>query len=168
MKEEGGATADRRLAAARVRPYAPTDRAAVLALAPRLLVGIAPWLDEDGFLAAAEGWINSSLAEVGPQQKVFVVEGEQGELLGFVSVARQIHFSGQARAYVHELIVAAEAEGTGLGHALLTAAEAWAISQGLPAIELDTGAPNGHARRFYAHLGYAEESVKLVKQLPVP
>jgi len=44
--------------------------------------------------------------------------------------------------------------------------EAWAIAQGLPAIELDTGAPNRHARRFYAHLGYSEESVKLVKQLP--
>lgn len=163
-----GTTADRRPAEAQIRPYAPADRDAVLALAPRLLVGIAPWLDEAGFLVAAERWIASSIAEIGPQQGVFVAEGGQEKLLGFVSVAHQVHFSGQERAYVHELIVAAEVEGAGLGRALLAAAEAWATAQGLPAIELDTGAPNGHARRFYAHLGYAEESIKLVKQLPAP
>jgi GNAT superfamily N-acetyltransferase len=161
-------TADTSSFAARVRPYAPADREAVLALAPRLLVGIAPWLDEAGFLAAAEGWITSSLAAIGPQQGVFVAEGGQGQPIGFVSVARQRHFSGQERAYVHELIVAAGSEGTGIGRALLAAAEAWAAAQGLPAIELDTGAANARARRFYTHLGYGEESIKLVKQLPPP
>jgi aminoglycoside 6'-N-acetyltransferase I len=167
MKEEPGPTAARRLAAARVRPYTPADREALLALAPRLLIGIAPWLDAAAILAVAQGWIADAIAGIGPERAVFVAEDEQGQPLGFVSVARQVHFSGQPRAYVGELIVVAEAEGTGLGRALLTAAEAWATARGLPAIELDTGAPNTHARRFYTHLGYAEESVKLVKQLRV-
>ena len=85
-----------------------------------------------------------------------------------MSVARQVHFSGQPRAYIGELIVAAEAEGTGLGRALLAAAEGWASAQGLPVLELDTGASNEHARHFYAHLGYVEESVKVVKLLAKP
>ena len=158
-------TGDREPAAARVRPYAPADRAAVLALAPRLLIGIAPWLDAATFLATAERWIASAIEGIGPERAVFVAEAHTGQPLGFVSVARQVHFSGQPRAYVGELIVAAAAEGTGLGRALLAAAEGWATAQGLPAIELDTGAANAHARRFYERRGYGEESVRLVKQL---
>lgn len=100
-----------------VRPYTPTDHAAIVALAPRFLVGLAPWLDEATFLMVAQGWIASSIAGIGPDQAVFVAEQPPGQPVGFVSVARQIHFSGQPRAYVGELIVAAEAERTGLGRA---------------------------------------------------
>lgn len=148
-----------------VRPYIPTDHAAIVALAPRFLVGLAPWLDEATFLTVAQGWIASSIAGIGPDQAVFVAEQQPGQPRGFVAVTRRTHFTGQERAYVGELAVAPEVLGTGMGRALLAAAEAWATAHGLPAIELDTGAANVHARGFYAHVGYGEESIRLVKRL---
>ena len=153
------------MSAPHVRPYVPADREAILALAPRFTVGIAPWLDPAAVLAAAQGWIVDTLASVGPTGAVFVATGTGDECLGFVSVARRTHFSGEERAYIGELAVTATAEAQGLGGALLTAAESWAHAQGFRAVELDTGAANDRARSFYRHLGYAEESVKLVKLL---
>jgi ribosomal protein S18 acetylase RimI-like enzyme len=153
------------LSAIHVRPYIPADREAILALAPRFTVGIAPWLDPAAVLAAAHGWIVDTLASVGSTGAVFVATGTGDDCLGFVSVARRTHFTGEQRAYIGELAVVTTAESQGVGRALLTAAESWAHAQGFRAVELDTGAANDRARGFYGHLGYAEESVKLVKLL---
>ena len=153
------------LSAIHVRPYAPADREAILALAPRFTVGIAPWLDPEAVLAAAHGWITDTLPSVGATGAVFVAIGADDRCLGFVSVARRTHFTGEVRAYIGELAVATMAEAQGIGRALLDAAERWAHAQGFRAVELDTGAANDRARGFYQHLGYAEESVKLVKLL---
>lgn len=150
---------------ARIRPFAPADRDAVLGLAPRLTVGIAPWRDPAAFLAAARRWIEGSIAGIGPERAVLVAEDGRGRCLGFVSVARDVHFTGEEQAYVGELAVAEEAEGIGVGRALMAAAEAWSRERGYRLIALDTGAANDRARGFYRRLGYAEESVKLVKVL---
>lgn len=151
--------------ATHVRPFAPADRDAVLALAPRLTVGIAPWLDPDAVLTAARGWITAALDGIGPGGAVFVATDVEGRPIGFVSVARRAHFTGEERAYIGELVVAEGHEGRGVGRALLTATEEWAREQGLRMMELDTGAANTRAREFYRLLGYGEEGVKLVKLL---
>ena len=148
-----------------VRRYAAADRAALFALAPRLTVGNAPWLDPAAVLVAAQGWITDALANLGPNSAVFVASGADNACLGFVSVARRTHFTGKERAYIGELAVAETAEAQGVGRALLAAAEQWAQSQGFRVIELDTGAANTRARGFYGHLGYDEEGIKLVKLL---
>ena len=67
---------------------------------------------------------------------------------------------------MQELVVAEAVEGRGVGRALMAGVEACAQAQGFRAVELDTGVANTRARAFYARLGYAEESVKLVKVLP--
>lgn len=148
-----------------IRPFVVEDRAALLALAPRLLVGIAPWLDPDAMLVAARGWIAGGIAKLGSDSAIFVATDCEGACIGFVSVARQTHFTGEERAYIGELVVATDAEGRGGGRALIAAAAEWAKAQGLPALELDTGAANARARGFYRRLGFGEESVKLVKRL---
>lgn len=148
-----------------IRPFAPGDRDAVIGLAPRLTIGIAPWLDPEAFLAAVHGWIEGSIAEIGPARAVLVAEDNQGRCVGFVSVGRSMHFTGVEQAYIGELAVTEASEGHGIGRALLVAAEAWARAQGYHLIALDTGAANTRARQFYSRLGYAEESVKLVKVL---
>ncbi len=114
------------MSAIHVRPYVPTDREAILALAPRFTVGLAPWLDPAAILAAAHGWITDTLANVGPNGTVFVATGAGDQCLGFVSVARRTHFTGEVRAYIRELAVATTAEARGIGRALLNAAERWA------------------------------------------
>ena len=148
-----------------IRPFEVHDRDAVLDLAPRLTIGIAPWLAADAFLAAARGWITGSIEGIGQDRAVFVAEDVQGTCIGFVSIARTVHFTGPAQAYIGELAVAADAEGNGVGRALLLRAEAWAWQQGMQSVALDTGAANLRARGFYEHFRYAEESVKLVKLL---
>ena len=152
-------------AAPTIRPFDPADRDAVLSLAPRLTIGIARWRDPDAFLAAARRWIEGSINGIGPDRAVLVAEDARGRCVGFVSVSRDVHFTGEEQAYVGELAVAAEVEGMGVGRALMAGAEEWAREHGYRLVALDTGAANARARGFYGRLGYAEESVKLVKVL---
>src|SRR5688500_14162678 len=100
--------------AVHIRPFDANDREAVLDLAPRLTVGIAPWLDADAFLATAHGWIEGSIEAIGRDRAVFVAEDIQGHCRGFVSIGRSVHFTRAEQAYIGELAVAADAEGEGV------------------------------------------------------
>src|SRR5215213_10173765 len=149
----------------RVRPYAPPDREAVLALASRLTIGVAPWLDAAAMLVAAKDGLGRMLDRLRPDQAVLVTQADDGRVVGFVSVERQVAWAGGVQAYVGELVVAEAAEGRGVGRALLGAVEAWARDQDCRMVALDTGATNVRAREFYRRLGFGEESIKLVKVL---
>lgn len=147
------------------RFYTPADREFVLSLAPRLLVGAAPWIDPERMLEAARQWIEDSIAGHGDKTMMFVAENAGGERLGFASVARTRHFTGLPQAYIGELAVDKAAEGQGAGKLLVRACEQWAREQGYTQLVLDTGSANERGRRFYEHLGFGEESVKLVRLL---
>jgi len=75
------------------------------------------------------------------------------------------HFTGTPEAYVGELVVAEEAEGRGVGRALMAAVEDWARAHGLGRVSLETGAANTAARGFYRALGYDESDVRLTKSV---
>jgi len=45
------------------------------------------------------------------------------------------------------------------------AAEAWARARGLSRLTLEVFANNGGARAFYERLGFAEDSLRVVKRL---
>ncbi len=149
----------------RVRPFMASDRETVLALAPRLLVNVPVWHDAEVAVAATRTWISQAIDQPGPGSAVLVAEHGTGECVGFVTIQRDTHWTGEEQAYVPELVVAEAAEGTGVGRALMAGVEAWARERGLRLIELDTGIRNRRSRAFYARLGFAEESVKLVKVL---
>jgi GNAT superfamily N-acetyltransferase len=145
-----------------IRQFRDEDFPALLHLAARLTIGIAPWRSEAGMQAAAQTWVETSVARIGPEGAVFVAE-RAGEGVGFAPGAREVAFTGEAQAYIGELAVAAEAEGQGIDQALLAAVETWAREQRLSLLALDTGAANGRGRRFYARSGFQEESVRLTK-----
>ncbi len=146
----------------RVRPYQPGDEAFVLSLAPRLLSGIPPWRSAEKWLEAVQGWVTQDFEKHGRQSMLFIAEDEQHERLGFANVADARHFTGEPHAYLGELAVSEAAEGRGIGQALVHACEQWAREQGYRTLVLDTGATNNErARRFYEHLGFQLESVKL-------
>ena len=90
---------------------------------------------------------------------------DQQEVLGFVSLSRTRHFTGRDEAHVGELAVAEAAARSGIGRALMSAAEQWAVARGLPRVSLETGASNDGARRFYASMGYVEEEVRLSRAM---
>jgi len=148
-----------------IREYTPEDRDPIMALAPRLTEGKAPWRDDDAWLAAVRSWIADAAESVGrPDNAVFVaVDGDQ--VVGVVHAAERTHFTGQVDAYVGELVTAAGHERRGIARALMEAAEEWGAARGLDYLTLETGMLNHAARVFYQALGYAEEDVRLTKQI---
>jgi GNAT superfamily N-acetyltransferase len=144
-----------------VRRYRDGDAAAVLALADRLTIGVAPWRDPGAVRDAVRSWVRDA---VGGTDPVWVAEAG-GAVVGFVHAGERAHFSGERDGYVGELVVAEDVARQGIGRALLAAAERWAAGRGLRRLTLETGAANATARAFYAALGYQEEDVRLTVDL---
>jgi GNAT superfamily N-acetyltransferase len=153
------------VASIQVRLYMPTDREFLLSLAPRLSIGIAPWRNREAMETAMRQFIINGIEQHPTQTIVFVAVNQQGHQLGFASVSHAKNFTGEAQSYLGELAVREDAEGHGIGNALVRACEEWSRNQGYTLLVLDTGTANEHARRFYQHAGFQEESVRLVKQL---
>jgi ribosomal protein S18 acetylase RimI-like enzyme len=149
---------------AHVRAYQPADAAAVMALAPRLAEGVAPWRASSAIRAVVTAWVADAISRGGDDETVLVAEAG-GTVVGFVGVRTRKHWSGMSDAYVGELVVHQAHEGTGVGRALMSAAIAWATERGLATVTLETGAANARARAFYARLGFLEEEVRLTLPL---
>lgn len=147
-----------------VRPYVPDDHAFLLSLAPRLTIGMPAWRDPQACVTAVQSWIAGSIDQHG-KTMIFVAADDRGERLGFATVTRAAHFTGEQQASVGELATSAAAEGDGVGTALIQACEQWAREQGYRILALATGAANQRALDFYHHLGYRDEDVTLIKLL---
>lgn len=148
-----------------IRRYEPRDARAVLAMADRLTVGVAPWRDAGAVRTAVRGWVSGALSgDPITGDPVWVAELD-GAVVGFVHAGERTHFSGERDGYVGELVVAEPAARRGIGRALLAAAEDWAAGRGLRRLSLETGAANTTARAFYAALGYQEEDVRLSRSI---
>lgn len=146
-----------------IRPVQPGDHARVLALAPRLVEGVAAWRDPQAVRRSVYGWVESSLDTAGQPGHAVYVAIAHGRVAGVVTVCEQAHFTGQVDAYIGELAVASSLERRGIASQLTHAAEAWAVRRGLAFLTLETGAANQPARAFYAHCGYQEEDIRLTK-----
>jgi ribosomal protein S18 acetylase RimI-like enzyme len=149
----------------RVRPYEPDDRAAVLALAPRLTEGVAPWRDAGAARAAATAWLEGATSGTAERDDEVLVAVERDAVVGVVTVGRRRHWTGEIDAHVGELAVALDAQGLGVGRALMARAQDWAQGCGLARLVIETGAANQPARAFYKALGYVEEEVTLSRGL---
>jgi ribosomal protein S18 acetylase RimI-like enzyme len=148
-----------------VRLYEKRDREAVLALAPRLVEGVAPWRPAEAVRPAVVGWVVEALARsTEPGRFVYVAEVD-GEVVGFLSGEERAHWSGELDLYVGELVVAPESEGKGVGRSLMAAVTEYAKQHGIHRITMETGAANEAARAFYQRLGFAPEDVRLTKLL---
>jgi ribosomal protein S18 acetylase RimI-like enzyme len=146
-----------------IRPVSAADRDQVLAFAPRLTEGVAPWRDQDGVLQAARDWLTGSMESADRERAAMFVAVDQSSdrVVGVVSVSRSRHFSGEEDAYIGELAVAKNAVRAGVGRQLIAAASTWARERGLRCLSLHTGAANATALAFYEALGFREEDVRL-------
>ena len=149
----------------RVRQATPQDRAFLEQIAPRLTIGVAPWIDQDQMLKTMRGYLLFDLEKMDDNSTVFIAIDDDDKAVGVATVNSNFHFTEEPQAHLGELAVAEEVEGQGVGGALLDAVEQWAREQGLSWVALDTGSRNTRAREFYARHGYGEESVRLVKSL---
>ena len=153
-----------------IRPATADDESILRRLAQRLAeTGIPSWRDPAKMLAFHERSVEQivrSAAQRHHHELVLVAEAAVEGVLGFVHLlGDRSGLTGEPQGYVSALAVAAEAEGQGVGKALLAAAEAWARKRGFQVLTLDTFGANIRAREFYAWLGFQEETLKMVKVL---
>lgn len=146
-----------------IRLATGTDRAGLLALAPMLAEGLAPWRNREEALAAGGRWLEDSLAVMATGDGAVFVAADGDEVTGVISIRPTRHFTGERDGYIGELAVAGHASRRGTGRALIGAAGAWAHERGLAHLTLHTGACNASARAFYTALGFTEEEVRLTR-----
>lgn len=88
--------------------------------------------------------------------RAVIVAEQGGKVLGFAEL-RQIPslMLGEAEAELLSLVVEETARRSGLGRALMEAAEAWTRARGCGLLRLRTEVSRDGAHAFYERLGYA-------------
>lgn len=146
------------------------DRAFIVGLVPGLLEFGSPlWQDVSGLTPGFGEVLTRAVAEQRPDAAVLVAEDPNGTRLGFISL-RVVEDAviGGKRGHVADLAVATTTHRSGVGRALMQAAESWARNRGLDIVTLDVWSTNRRALAFYRALGYSIESLSLAKRLEGP
>jgi ribosomal protein S18 acetylase RimI-like enzyme len=142
------------------------DSAFLRSMAPRLEAEMPAWIPKGALATAVERSVLGALRAQREGEAILVAEDAHGLRLGFVYVVTsRENLAREPRCYVSELAVAAEAEGRGVGRALLAAAEQWARERGLQAMSLEVFCTNERARAIYERLGYEPSALQLRKRL---
>lgn len=81
-----------------------------------------------------------------------------GEVLGIVHIYQRAALEKPVEAYVQSFVVSAAKQRTGIGHALMQAAEDWAQARCLHSISLHTSQHREGALAFYTREGFEEVS----------
>lgn len=143
------------------------DGQAILALMPRLASFDVPesrnpddlWRSDAAILRR---WLDGKA----PECLVHVAADDAGQVIGFTLVSlREELLSHEPSAHLEAIAVSEEAEGTGVGRALLSAAEGEARAKGAKTMTLHVFAVNSRARSFYERSGYEGELLRYIKAL---
>lgn len=123
-----------------IRDMRDEDKDAVIALWHA--AGVArPWNDPVRDIA---------FARRGPHSTVLVAERE-GRIVASAMVGEDGH-----RGWVHYVAADPARQGTGLGRAMMAAAEAWLAARGVWKVQLLVREDNARVREFYERLGYRD------------
>ena len=146
-----------------IRPFAAPDRPFLARVAQRLHPGETvsprePAAFDRAFADLADGKL---LTEPGAEAFVATIDGEPCGLISLHPDAD--YFTGHPRAFVDVLVVAGEAEGRGVGRALLAHAERWAREHRCREVVMDVFADNAAALAFYGRCGYRADHIRMAK-----
>ncbi len=110
--------------------------------------------------------IGAALERPGTDSAVFVAEDESGRPLGFVHVhVATDFFTGEEHGHVSDVVTAPGEEGRGIGRMLMAAAEDWSRERGHRLLSLNVFDGNLRPRELYRRLGYAPDTIRMVKVL---
>ncbi|WP_083917885.1 GNAT family N-acetyltransferase [Nocardiopsis xinjiangensis] len=101
-----------------------------------------------------------------PTYELWVIEATTGGLIGFA--AGHLLFPVEEDAPAAQLIAlvsAEEARGQGVGTALCTMFEQWAIAKGAVRAQLNSGAKRTEAHAFYTRRDYTASGTRFTKSL---
>lgn len=129
-------------------------------------VGTPSWRDPAQMWEFHRRCTEEAITDTQPDSLVLVAEDAQETRLGFINLTHsEDFFTHEPQGYIADLAVSEDIAGQGVGRLLMERAEAWARAQGYRILALDVFAMNTHARAFYQHLGYVEETLKLIKEI---
>lgn len=86
--------------------------------------------------------------------RIFVALDAGEDVVGWIHVQATYMLEADTRAEIWGLVVAESARGSGVGRALVTAAEDWAMTRGINMVAVRSNALRVEARGFYERLGY--------------
>ena len=148
-----------------IYPADPAQTGAILELFPRLAAFDMPPEREPADLWRSDAellrqWAAGNL----PECFVCVAVGDGGQVLG-VAMARLRDelLSHTPSAHLEVLVVSAEAEGQGIGAALVREMERAVQAKGAHSMTLHVFARNTRARALYERAGYSGELVRYIK-----
>ena len=151
-----------------IRPATKPDAPAILALAERLpafgpTTRTAPEIADRERAALAD-----ALARPSEGCRVLVAEHPSLGIAGVMLLeTRRDYFTGHAHGHVSILAVAREAEGQGVGRALLKSAEEWGRACGFTKLTLAVFVDNRRAKGFYDRQGWRPELETWFKKLAI-
>lgn len=149
-----------------IRPAERGDQAAILALAERL-AAFGPTTRPAHEIATRERRaLADALERPSPGSALLVAHQRDRGLAGVLLLeTRRDYFTDQPHGHVAILAVAHEAEGQGVGRALLGAADEWGRRHSFRRLTLAVFADNARAKAVYARLGWQTELETLFKIL---
>jgi GNAT superfamily N-acetyltransferase len=145
-----------------VRPYTDADRPFLARIAHRLAPGeTASPRDPDAVARFFDNLPDNLLTAPETEAFVAVLDGDPA---GVVAVHPDTdYFTAHPRAHIDILVVAPEAEGHGVGRALLEQAEHWARERRCLEIALNVFADNNAGSAFYERCGFRPDHIRMAK-----
>jgi ribosomal protein S18 acetylase RimI-like enzyme len=149
-----------------IRPAQRSDETRMLAIADRL-AAFDPTTRPAADIAGRERRaLAEALAAPAPGSALLVADHPQLGLVGVLLLeTRRDYFTDEPHGHVAILAVAREAEGQGLGTALLEASEDWGRSRNFRRLTLSVFADNRRAIELYGRRGWRPELETYYKNL---
>src|SRR5260370_3828522 len=91
-----------------------------------------------------------------------VVDGQDGQIVGWIDAAMERHLQSPASAVIGGLVVREDTRGLGIGRRLCVEVEEWARSQFVPLVRVRSQIKREDAHRFYLRDGYRKVKTSLV------
>jgi GNAT superfamily N-acetyltransferase len=149
-----------------LRPAGTEDRTFIDGLSPRFSDVPRPaWHDTAAMEGFQERHMTASFAPV-VGSATLIACAEDGRRLGYIHLRpAKDGVTDEPCGYVSLLATTEEAEGLGVAHRLMGAAEDWARGRGYRLLSLDVFADNKRAVDFYERRGFRSETFRMVKPL---
>jgi GNAT superfamily N-acetyltransferase len=91
---------------------------------------------------------------------VAVASGDGSHLSGWLVAQRRLTLESGEKAEITGLVVTASARRTGVGRALVSAAERWTVQQGFSSIWVRSNITRAESHPFYERLGYIRKKTQ--------
>lgn len=142
------------------------DREFVLGTARRLAdFDLPEWRSSAEIVAGETRTLEGFFRRPQPGTELLVAEAA-GTPAGFALLETgRDYFDRREHAHLGILAVAREAEGLGVGSALVAAAEEWTRRRGLAKLTLNVFDRNARARALYERRGFVPETLRYVKKV---